>query len=47
MEEPITTLKQAGKKGGETTKSKYGVEHYKRISKMALEKRWGVKDVAK
>ena len=44
MEEPIVTLKQAGKKGGETTKSRYGVDHYKKISKMALEKRWGKTD---
>ena len=39
------TVRQAGKKGGDKTKEKFGSEHYKKISKMGLDKRWGKKIV--
>lgn len=34
------TIREAGKIGGNKTKEKYGTEHYKKISKIGLDKRW-------
>lgn len=36
-------LSKLGKKGGSTTKERHGSEHFKRISKIGLAKRWGQK----
>jgi hypothetical protein len=30
-------VKEAGKQGGETTKAKYGTEHYRRMAKLSIE----------
>jgi hypothetical protein len=36
-------LSSLGKKGGGTTLKKHGKEHFKKISKLAHEARWGKK----
>lgn len=33
-----------GKKGGDTTKKKYGKEHFSKAGRKGMEKRWGVKN---
>lgn len=39
-------LAKNGRKGGNATKERHGKDHFKRISRLALEKRWGKKDTA-
>jgi len=38
LEKAREASRKLGKLGGETTKKKYGVEHYKRISEMGIAK---------
>ncbi len=35
--------KQLGKRGGDTTKKKYGKDHYKKIGMKGAKKRWKIK----
>ena len=41
MDKGEMTIREAGRLGGAKTKEKYGKDHFKRISKMGLDKRWG------
>lgn len=34
---------KAGSRGGKTTAKRYGKNHYKKISKLGIAKRWGKK----
>lgn len=39
QEEILKMMREFGKRGGESTKKKYGVDHFKKMSKLGVEKR--------